>query len=196
MINMEETKYMIKQLREDNEKALKIYKDSLDKVAFTTSIFINYILDDIEFIENIEPKVKNIRYIYSILRVTVEQVIIYKFLMRENVNNQSLCEDYLGVNIDIDDIEGQAGDDFELLKLLIGKRTKLYRNNFKQMAENFEDVDNDTSLYRLYSMMADHVHNSYYESILSGVSEEGFNFQFINTIILTLLTQLKGSVHI
>lgn len=65
MINLEETKYMMKQLREDNEKALEIYKDSLDKVAFTTSIFINYILDDIEFIENIEPKAKNIRYIYS-----------------------------------------------------------------------------------------------------------------------------------
>ena len=50
MINLEETKYMIKQLREDNEKALEIYKNSLDKVAFTTSIFINYILDYIYFI--------------------------------------------------------------------------------------------------------------------------------------------------
>ncbi|MBZ9692371.1 hypothetical protein [Clostridium sp. M14] len=193
MINIKE---IIKQLREDDKKALEIYKDTLDKVSFATSIFINYILDDVEFVEKIKPNIENTRYIYSILRVTVEQVIIYKFLMRENVNNQSLCEDYLGANINLEDIEGQAGDDFELLKLLIGKRTQLYRNIFKQMAEKFEDVNNETSLFRLYSMMADHVHNAYYESILSEVNEECFDSQFVNTIILTLLTQFKSSILI
>lgn len=196
MINTEEIKCIIEQLRQDDKEALKIYKDTSKKIPFVTSIFINYILDDIEFVKTIRPVIENSRYIYSILRVTVEQVIIYKFLMRKNVNNESLCEDYLGVNINLENIEEQSDDELELLKLLTGKRTQLYKNIFKQMADKFENIDDETSLYRLYSMMADYVHNAYYKSILSEANEENFNCQIIDTIVLTLLVEFKNSILI
>lgn len=196
MINTEEIKCIIEELRQDDKEALKIYKDTSKKIPFVTSIFINYILDDIEFVKTIQPVIENSRYIYSILRVTVEQVIIYKFLMRKNVNNESLCEDYLGVNINLENIEEQSDDELELLKLLTGKRTQLYKNIFKQMAEKFENIDDETSLYRLYSMMADYVHNAYYKSILSEVNEESFDYEMITTIVLTLLLEFKDSITI
>lgn len=153
-------------------------------------------MSDIEFIEKIKPDVKNSRYIYSILRVTSEQVIIYKSLMRKNVNNQSLCKDYLGQNIDIEKIEKSSTCEIELLKLLGGKRTRLYENIFKQMVDKFEDVDDDTSLYNLYSIMSDYVHNAYYKSLLSEIGEEDFNIEWVNTIILSLLTQFYESMPI
>lgn len=196
MINIKETSEIIQQLQKDDKKVLEIYKNTLDTVAFTTSIFINNILNDIKFIEKIKHGVKNSRYIYSILRVTTEQVIIYKFLMRKNVDNHSLCKDYLGQNIDIEKIEKSSKCEIELLKLLGGKRTKLYENIFKQMANKFEDVDDDTSLYNLYSIMADYVHNAYYKSLLSEIGKEDFNIEWVNTIILSLLTQFKESMPI
>ncbi len=116
--------------------------------------------------------------------------------MRKNVDNESFCEDYLGNNINIDNIEEQSEDELELLKLLTGKRTQLYKNIFKQMADKFEDIYNETLLYKLYSMMADYVHNAYYKSILSEVNEESFNYEMITTIVLTLLVEFKDSIII
>ncbi|WP_194190673.1 hypothetical protein [Clostridium chrysemydis] len=134
MINIKETDKMLQQLNQHYQKSLKVYENTSNMIAFTTSIFISNLLHNIEFVQEIKPDIKNIRYIYSILRVTTEQVIIYKFLMRKNVDNEILCRDFLGANIDIQRIENSNETEFELLKLLGGKRTKLYENIFKQMA--------------------------------------------------------------
>lgn len=194
MINIKETRDLILLVKEYYEKAVEIYISTLDIVAFTTSIFINNILRDIKFIERIEKDEKNSRYIYSILRVTIEQIIIYKFLMREQVDNKALCEDFLGENIDIEEVEKLNKSDIELLKMLGGKRTVLYQNNFKRMAQTFEDVNEETSLYNLYSLMADYVHNAYYKSSLNEIGEEELNIEWINNIVLFMFKSFSEAI--
>ncbi|MBS4842571.1 hypothetical protein [Clostridium sp.] len=185
-------------IKNDSKKIMEIFNDEIEKnkercfktgesVLTITSKFMKYIIDDIKVIEKFECSIENKRHIYAILRVTVEELIIYKFLMNSKKNRNELCNDFLGFNIDIDKLDKSGKSDFEKLKELRGKRTTLYSNIFKKMASEFENVDGDTSLYNLYSMMADYIHNAYYEHILEEYNKEVWDGEEIDMIILTIL---------
>lgn len=164
----------------------KCYKEGQSILTVSTN-FMRYIVNDIKFLKKIECCAENKRYVYSILRVSVEQLIIYKFLMHSENHREELCNDFLGLNINIQELNESDRSDLEKLKALRGKRTTLYNNIFKQMASKFENVDDEISIYNLYSIMADYVHNAYYERMLEEYNKESWNDEFANTIILTIL---------
>lgn len=185
-------------IKKDSEDLIRIFNKEIKKnkkncyksgqSILTVSInFMRYIVSDIRFVEKIECSAENKRYIYSILRVSVEQLIIYKYLMYSKDKREELCNDFLGLNINIEELNQSDESDLEKLKALRGKRTTLYNNIFKQMASKFENVDEEVSIYNLYSMMADYVHNAYYESMLQEYNKEPCDDEFVNTIILTIL---------
>ncbi|EPB8158350.1 TPA: hypothetical protein ACSQWB_001749 [Clostridium perfringens] len=188
-----ENKAMIKKIKKEYRNIKNDINDNSNLIMYITSLFMKYILEDIREIQNMRETINNKRYIYSILRVTVEQVIIYKFLMRNNADNEDLCNDFLGMNIDLVELEKSEKSELLILKDLRGNRTLLYKNVFKQMCEKFEDINNETSLYGMYSEMADFVHNAYYESIVSEYNSEKFSRDWFNTIILFILVDFWKS---
>lgn len=80
-------------------------------------------------------------------------------LEKDNIKNSN---DFLGGNINIAELKSNDISDLSKLKKIVGKRTKEYKNIFKELSSTFENVDDETSLYNLYSLMADKVYNVYY----------------------------------
>ncbi|MCQ4696251.1 hypothetical protein NE452_01840 [Paeniclostridium sordellii] len=189
-----DNKKMIKKLKKEYKNILKNNNNS-NVIIYLTHSFMKYILEDIKQIKKMKGTIKNKRYIHSILRLIVEQVIIYKFLMRNNEDNEALCNDFLGENVDLEILVNDNKTELEMLKDLMGNRTNLYKNIFKQMCEKFENINDEASLYGMYSIMADFVHNSYYESIVSEYNNEKFNGDLINTVILYSLASFFNSYN-
>ena len=76
---------MLKILRDKYKNKRQELRDSgnnSDKKLFVETMFLKYVYNDIVFISKIPYKRRNERYIFEILRSTVEQVIIIKFLRK------------------------------------------------------------------------------------------------------------------
>ncbi len=166
----------------------KLEKDTDNARLIVEVGVIKNICEDIEFLNNLQPKYRKEKYFDLILRNCVEQLIIFCFLERKSENTLDFFEDYLGMNIDND---SASTDEFEILKNFGGKRTVRYKNRFYEMAKKFEDIEEEISIYKLYGMLADDCHNSYYHDITKEMTDdEDYDEKMVSTVILVLLTKL------
>ena len=171
-------------------KALK--KDWENRRLMVETWFIYNIYKDINFLNKIPLCIKNERYFYLILRNCFEQTIILRFLEAKSESNPNIFNDYMGDNVDMESLL-EIKDDFEVLKKIGGERTKEYKNRFREMAREFEDIKED-SVYKFYGMLADYCHNSYFHNIeKSAVKEKRCDRDEIQTAILVLLTRFLES---
>lgn len=143
--------------------------------------FLHNFLQDLETLEQIPLTLDNQRYHFLIFRNMLEQVIIFKYLNKQYEEDRNIYQDYLGSNINYDDIQIESDEEcsandintetvkdiVKMQKKLGGLRTESYKNNFKELSEKFEPTDqsDDCTLYNLYSYLSDYCHNSYYHSI-------------------------------
>lgn len=171
------------------KKKWELLKDRRNIRLIVQTKFLQYVCDDIKFIKRISRKSENERYIVGILRSLAEQVILFNYLMKTYKEKPNIFKDYMGCLTDISKIK-DGKYDFEKLKNLIGNRTKLYSNNFKNLAKEFEDIDDETSFFHLYCSLADLYHNAYFCDITRDIFGKGkMDEKYIDTVILTILTQ-------
>lgn len=184
-------------LIQNKDSSDKLYKMAIDNglecsiIFFISSVFMEMVLEDIEYVVNLMKSKERERYINLILRVTVEQVIIYRNLMNSNSDNIEMCKDFLGNNIDIEQIKIGDQSEYEKLKCLIGDRTKMYKNKFYKMATTFENPDEDCSFYKMYALLADYVHNAYYQECKKLLFEDETEFKDFAIYIFGILININ-----
>lgn len=190
----EEIKNQIKLLKDNICSSKELYKNNNSEIRtifFISNIFMENILKDIVFVLVLISKDNKERYIKAILRLIVEQVIIYRNLMSEKVDNLEMCKDFLGYNINIEFIESSNISEYKKLKNIIGNRTKMYENKFYEMAKRFENPNEYLSFYKIYSLLSDYVHNSYYEDMLRSVENENIDKKEIYRYIYAILENIN-----
>lgn len=183
-----ECKNMLSVLEKINNKKLKEQNQDYENTKLIVEkSFLIFLYNDIKFIENLPEEKENETYARLILRNCIEQVIIFKFLCKKFKDNKNIFDDYMGYNIP-DKLD--ESNIFQALKMLGGNRTTLYTNRFRELAKEFENTKNDTSLYNYYGLMADYCHNSYFHRIKDTIcNDQKFDIEEMNTTILIILTQ-------
>lgn len=179
---------VLEEIEEINNKKSKEQNQDYEntKLIVETSLS-RFLHDDIKFIESLPEKKENETYARLILRNCIEQVIIFKFLCKKFKKNKNIFDDYMGYNIPDKLDESNV---FKALKMLGGNRTTLYTNKFYELAKEFENINNDTSLYNYYGLMADYCHNSYFHRIKDTIcNDQKFDIEEMNTTIFIILTQ-------
>ena len=186
-----ECRQMLEILREKHIDMLEELKaDSRNTRLIVETGFVKDICEDIEFLDNLQLKYRRGRYFNLVLRNCMEQLIILSFLKEESREKEDIFEDYLGMNIDNNSIEEEK-DKFKALKMLGGERSSSYKNKFYKMAERFEDVEDETSVYKLYGTLADDCHNSYYHDITKEITgDNDYDEKSTSAIMIFLLTKL------
>lgn len=153
-------------------------RDSSEKI-FKVGFLKNF-LQDLDYVDILLMDTDNIRYVSLILRNTLEHTIIFKALQQMHNEKPNIYKDYFGLYTNLDDLEQL--DEASVLKKFGGNRTIYYKNNFRQLAEKFEEPDADTSLYKLYKLLSDYCHNSYYHDIMDFIEKPISNIDIKNII--------------
>lgn len=158
-----------------NERHLIILKNTNSNKIIGTkenlSITISSeILKDLETILKLNYITAEERYIDYIVRGLVEQVIEYKYL----ISNEKLIEEYFGGKINLEeelDIESNRFNAIKELKKIGGNRYHRGRKKIIDMARDineYKSTDETLSLYDIFSMSSDEIHNSYFKEYLDG----------------------------
>ena len=160
-------------------------------------VFIRNVIADIGFVKDIPYKATSERFFMLILRNSLEQVILLKFLNARYKFDNTIFDDYMGININ-EEILGTEDEEnfYDCMKELNGKRTKKYKPKFWEMSKEFEDINSKDSLYKVYGVIADFCHNSYYQDVCNFIlNEENLdetNIQmYIKIILYSLLAEFK-----
>jgi hypothetical protein len=173
MINIREINKFVNELEEHifntSKKYLKILKNRENSKNLWTkedlSMVMSFgVIEDLRTILLLDSiKVKE-RYINYILRGLVEQVIEYKYLS----SNENLIQEYFGSKINNEDESGIFNPVKELKKLG-GDRFDNGRERIRKMAKSIgQDLsdDNSLSLYDIFCITSEEVHNSYFQGYL------------------------------
>ncbi len=134
-------------------------------------IFLENIIEDLKMVNLCIQLKYSEKYITLITRQIIEQISIYNYIMHDMEKAGNLINDFFGGNIEYEDfpdeknLEELTGKELlDYHKAILGKRTKSYKNNFKELIETFEvkEKNKEDSLYNLYAVLSDQVHNSYF----------------------------------
>lgn len=153
--------------------------------------FIKHFTEDVFFLnDHSEDKTFSPRNGNLIIRNMLEQVIEFLYL----VKNPHRAEEYLGLTIDFEEIERKQS----LVKkqeLLGEKRYNKNGINRPSVVEMANDIGEKSSnnknltLYKLYQILSEQCHNSYFSSLLddvhnvhNSISNSGLNENQIKTI--------------
>ncbi len=172
-INEDVLSSMEKEIQENNQFLLQKLENgvnTLGTIEFIKIAFSENLLDDIKFLNELSGKdIFKIRHASIIIRDLLEQVIEFIFLMK----NPEVIDDYIGSNINIDEIDSQRNP-VDGLSYFGKKRYKTDRKSISQMADDINQkntTNNRLSLYDIYRILSEQCHNSYFNSILDDVGE-------------------------
>lgn len=131
------------------------------------SIQVSYnVMEDIKTIFCLKKEKFENRYVDMIIRNMCEQIIEYIF----NMNNFKCLKNYFGVDLALEDDMKSESNSFEVLKNMGQKRfEKNKRKSVKYMAKSIgenEELEDRLSLYQIYSLESEEVHNSYFGSFI------------------------------
>lgn len=172
---------------------LKHKKNNIIANKENLSIVISFgLIEDLKTILLLNSNSSQKRYIDYIIRGLVEQVIEYKYLIK----NSNLIDEYFGSKINNED--GIKFDNpVKGLKNLGGNRYVKGRKKIGYMAKDIEE-DKDTneklSLYSIFCICSEEMHNSYYKAFLDMIENKydntsltKFQLTLINIIINTFI---------
>ncbi|MTI86127.1 MAG: hypothetical protein FH756_20095 [Firmicutes bacterium] len=149
---------------------LKKEKSILNTFEFIKISFSTNLLEDINFLNMLSGKdIFKIRHANIIIRDLLEQVIEFIYIAK----NPETINDYMGTNINIDELDSQSN----LVKGLLNFGKKRYTNGRKSISKMADDInqkintDENLSLYDMYRILSEQCHNSYFNAILDEVGE-------------------------
>lgn len=168
-------KEIINSIQKDNSSYLDTLSNfksgSLSSEEFFKIQYGSIISEDVElFLKIYKSKCISYRHALIILRSLVEQIIEFKYL----IHNPSYREKFIG------DIEYKTSEEFSVndFRQLGSRRFKNGKISIAKMAENIgekKDLEEELSLYSIYSILSEDVHNLVFHNILNtvGMLEEG-----------------------
>lgn len=149
--------------------------DSKEVIATKENLSISTsecLCEDIQMVINLQEKKYSNRYIDSIIRNMCEQIIEYKYIIK----NQSLIGEYFGKNLSED--EDKECEDtkkmFSRLKQTGQARFSSNRESVSKMAEDINEkvsTDEKIALYDIFSLKAELEHNSYFNSVFEIIDQ-------------------------
>lgn len=179
-------------ISEKNSQYLNILNNKKDNNILDTkenlSIFISQqIVEDLNVILKLTSFNVNQRYIDYIIRGLVEQVIEYKYVLKNNLINE-----YLGVTLAAENnISENISDIIKQFRNINGHR--YLKPNMMEMAKDIGESitqDEDSSLYGIFSIFSEQSHNSYYSEYLSYFDnkqvEKGLTYFQLNMICIII----------
>ena len=126
----------------------------------------------------------------------LEQLIEFLYLQK----NPHLIDEYLGLKIDLDALERKTSI-VQKEELFGEKRYLNDRPSVSEMAKEIDEkkpVDGKLTLYKLYQILSEHCHNSYFSSFLDdinksslGVSTHGLSDSQVNDLHIMILYVLE-----
>lgn len=135
--------------------------------------FIKQFAEDVYFLsDHSENESFSRRYGNLIIRDMLEQLIEFLYLQK----NHALVDEYLGLKIDFDAL-GRKTSIVEKEKLFGDKRYLNVRPSVSEMAKEIEEKNNGDgklTLYKLYQILSERCHNSYFSAFLDDINKAGF----------------------
>ena len=168
-----------------NRKIKRAIKWNTDEVEINSKDFIRVVFsecffDDLMFL--IKLKKRDSLYKYIVLRAIVEQTILFAYLM----SNEEKIQEYLGLNIDLDEVLDSARsnyDEIDLLKTLGEKRYKKMKvNKMSEIIdgndiESKENSEGNLKIYQIYRLLSDYIHDAYFKQISSRTESKSNTFR-------------------
>lgn len=154
-----------------------------------------YILEDCEYIIKLICKGVKKRYIYNIIRTMCESIIEYKYFIKY----ENLISQYFGSEISYIDESSTDESNLYIYKEYGQKRFACFngKKNIFNMAKDIEEIENtdkELSLYYIFSMMSENIHNAYFNAVLDDMAESDgkdvkIDEEFVTTLVITLLNK-------
>lgn len=187
------------QLQKRIEKSA--FKDAIatkENLSISTS---KCLCEDIQMIIDLQSKKYPQRYIDSIIRNMSEQIIEYKYIIK----NQSLIGEYFGENLPEDeDVEcNDTKDVFSRLKQTGESRFTSKRESVSKMAKDINEkvsTDEKIALYDIFSLKAELEHNSYFNSVFEVIDqiekhEDDSHYNFNIMLIYYIIGAFKETYY-
>ena len=159
--------------------------------------FIKQFAEDIYFLnDHSEHERFSRRYGNLIIRDMLEQLIEFLYLQKK----PALSDEYLGLKIDIEALDRKTS--IEKKEEMFGdKRYLSDRPSVSEMAKEIGEKsagEGKLTLYKLYQILSEHCHNSYFSSFLDdinksslGVSAHGMSDSHVNDLHIMILYVLE-----
>ncbi|MBE6095232.1 MAG: hypothetical protein E7199_07170 [Schwartzia succinivorans] len=151
--------------------------EDICSIDFIKATFVEKILNDLRFLVSIQKcREFKIRYENILLRSIVEQIIKFAYM----VKHPDIISDFVGMKIDTDSQGFECTDDeqpsqilYKLKQLgqLRGKMIDVSAMAIKIGEKDSDHREDRLSLYDIYGLLSDEMHNSYYKSILDDAEE-------------------------
>lgn len=189
--NKERLDYLIDTLLEDistnSSHLLEIMRDNENIIASKENLSIVFsegLITDITFItKNYSSILPNERFIFNILRSTVEHVIKYKYFLK----NEEFIEQYFGENID--------PDKALKMKNLIKAMKQFGEYRYKTKLPSTQDMANEVnelnsigkrlSLYDAFKLLSDYTHDGYFKDYFSNLEGVDKSWDIVLLIMIT-----------
>ena len=171
-----------------------------EKICWVKTNFIKHFTEDVFFLnDHSEDLTFSRRYGNLIIRDMLEQLIEFLYLLK----NPHRAEEYLGFTVDLDKVCGKQSL-LRKAELLGEKRYNKESDGRPSVSEMAQAIGEKSSgnrnltLYKLYQLLSDMCHNSYFSSLLDDVHKVhystpngGLNESQVNDVMIMIAIVLK-----
>lgn len=143
-----------------------------ENVCLVRMNFIKHFTEDVYFLhDHSEHEGFSRRHGNLIIRDMLEQLIEFLYLQK----NPNLTNEYLGLKIDLEALERKTSI-VKKEEMFGDKRFLNDRPSVSEMAKGIEEkntADGRLTLYKLYKILSERCHNSYFSSFLDDINKSG-----------------------
>ena len=206
---------MLREISTSSVQKLDFYAEKEERnIQLVKANFITHFTEDVFFLnEHSEDRTFSKRNGNLIIRNMLEQLIEFLYLL----NNPHRAEEYLGFTVDLKKINnnqsliektklfGKKRYNKEPIKSRWNGKEQKVRPSVSEMAEDIGEKhcpEGTLNLYKLYQLLSDECHNSYFSALLADVHKAhystliyGLNKMQVNNVMIMIAIVLKEFNH-